>query len=71
MGVENDDKSEAWVPRTKEDWHDIFAGGIQLDRQRQEEAEAARAEEEAKNRKENEDSDDAKPRTLAERLLGL
>lgn len=67
-----EEKEEHWVPRTKEDWHEVFAGGIQLDRQRQEEADAKRAEEEAKNKNEEDnDSDDKRPRTFAERLLGF
>lgn len=67
-----EEKEEHWVPRTKEDWHEVFAGGIQLDRQRQEEADAKRAEEEAKNKSgEDNDSDDKRPRTFAERLLGF
>ena len=61
---------EPWVPKSADEWADVFAKGIALDRSRQAE-EAAKAAAAAGDQKTDSDKEKGeKPKSWAERLLG-
>jgi hypothetical protein len=61
---------ETWVPKTPDEWADVFAKGIALDRSRMAEEAAKTEAAKGEQGKDGKKEDESKPKSWAERLLG-
>jgi hypothetical protein len=67
-GNQND---EPWLPKTRDDWVSMFADGQALHKSREAEEAAKTAAAQGDQSKDSKDEGEKKPRTLAERILGV